>query len=186
MGRRFRALILVAALVAVGIFAGSALSQWWEVPGTGATAEVLGKVVHPHERVRVEVLNGGGRSGLAKDATEALRSDGFDVVFFGNAGASASDSSVVLDRVGRPDLARSVADALGIRNVRSEPDSNLYLDVSVVLAEGWDLPPAAKAAAASDARPWWDVRRFIPRGDSAPPAAGPGTTLADPGRRGDR
>ena len=182
MGRRLGTLILVAALVAVGVFAGSALSQWWEVPGTGAAAEAVGGRVRPRERIRVEVLSGGGRSGLARDATEALRGDGFDVVYFGNARASGGDSSVVLDRVGRPDLARSVADALGIRNVRSEPDSNLYLDVSVVLGAGWDLPPAAEAAAGEETDEWWDVRRFLPREDStpAPPPPAPGAKMADP------
>ena len=188
MGRRLGTLILVAALVAVGVFAGSTVSQWWEVPGSTAAADAVGSVVQPRERVRVEVLNGGGRAGLARDATEALRDDGFDVVFFGNARESRGDSSVVLDRIGRPDFARSVADALGIRNVRSEPDSNLYLDVSVVLGAGWDLPPAARAAAAGDAPPWSDVRRFLPREDSVMPVPplGPGETMADPGRQGDR
>ena len=42
-----------------------------------------------------------------------------------------------MDRVGRPELARAVAEVLGIRNVRSDPDSDLYVDVSVVLGSDW-------------------------------------------------
>ena len=39
---------------------------------------------------RIEVLNGSGRSGMARAVTHRLRNAGFDVVFFGNAPASAS------------------------------------------------------------------------------------------------
>ena len=91
-------------------------------------------------RVRVEVLNGGGQAGVARGATELLRDAGFDVVFFGNAGSFDQDSSLVLDRVGRPEWARAVAEALGIHNLRSEPNPNLYLDVSVVLGRDWVVP----------------------------------------------
>ena len=91
-------------------------------------------------RVRVEVLNGGGQAGVARAATELLRDAGFDVVFFGNAGSFDQDSSLVLDRVGEPAWASAVAEALGIHNLRSEPNPNLYLDVSVVLGRDWVAP----------------------------------------------
>jgi hypothetical protein len=91
-------------------------------------------------RVRVEVLNGGGQPGVARAATELLRDAGFDVVFFGNAGSFDQDSSMVLDRVGEPAWARTVAEALGIHNLRSELNPNLYLDVSVVLGRDWVAP----------------------------------------------
>jgi predicted NBD/HSP70 family sugar kinase len=39
---------------------------------------------------------------------------------------------VVIDRVGRPDLAEAVANALGIPNVLTQPDPNLFVDVTVV------------------------------------------------------
>lgn len=182
MGRRVRALILVAALLAVGIFAGSTLSQWWSVPGSEAAVVTARTVLARRasaERVRVEVLNAAGRPNLAREATDVLRDDGFDVVLFGNAAnRGPGESSAVLDRVGRPDLARGVADALGIRDVRSEPDSNLYVDVSVRLGEEWSRP-APVAAAPPPPPPWWDVRRFLRRAPR-PAAAGQGGTMADP------
>ena len=185
MGRRIRALILVVALLAVGLFAGSALSQWWEVPGAEATAAGTAAeprsarvVLAPRERVRVEVLNAAGRPNLARAATDRLRDGGYDVVFFGNAAQFGGEASVVLDRVGRLDHARGVADALGIRSVRSEPDSNLFVDVSVRLGEEWAAPEPPAAAAAPEPA-WWDLRRFLPRRalGSGPE---PGATIADP------
>jgi hypothetical protein len=89
------------------------------------------------DRVRVEVLNAGGRAGMARLATTALREDGFDVVFYGNAASAGRDSSAVLDRVGRLEDARAVAARLGIRHVRTEIDPERYVDVSVVLGRDW-------------------------------------------------
>src|SRR5690606_27326945 len=62
------------------------------------------------ERLRIEVLNGAGVAGLAREATERLRDRGFDVVYFGNASEFGRDSSLVIDRVGREEYARAVAD----------------------------------------------------------------------------
>ena len=56
VGGRVRTLILAVALVAVGVFAGSALSQWWEVPGSQAAVGAVRDVVRPRERVRGEGL----------------------------------------------------------------------------------------------------------------------------------
>ncbi len=96
----------------------------------------------PGVRVTVEILNGGGVRGQAGRATEIARDRGFDVVYFGNADSFDHVRSEVLDRVGRPELARSVAAALGIDDVRSEPDPNRYVDVSVVLGSTWSDPTA--------------------------------------------
>lgn len=106
------------------------------------------------ERVRVEVLNAAGISGLARAATERLRDQGYDVVYYGNAPRSGPDSSVVLDRTGRSEAAREVALAAGIGRVRSEPDSSLYVDVSVVLGRDWSgIPAPPDSGAADSARP---------------------------------
>jgi len=158
-GGKGRGFLAVFVILLVGVLVGSALSQW------GAPAILpLPEGVRPRvsERVRVEVLNGGGFAGAAREATVSLRELGFDVVFFGNAGTFDRDSSVVLDRTGTLEQARQVADALGIRDVRSEPDSNLYLDVSVVLGKEWQpvAPPEAEAEGA-ESRPWWDPRGWL-------------------------
>lgn len=159
MGGRLRAVAVVAIVLLAGAFIGSAVSQWWGMPaGSGqGGSQTPGSA----GRVRVEVLNGGGVSGRAGEATDALRDAGFDVVLFGNAGTFDRDSSVVLDRVGGLEAARAVADVLGIRNVRSEPDANLYLDVSVVLGREW-TPVAERLGEDETPNPaWWDPRGWF-------------------------
>lgn len=178
MGGRFRGLAVVVVVLVVGAFAGSSLAQWWStpraaagLPGVAAPSGLVGP------RIRVEVLNGGGRSGMARAATEQLRDDGFDVVYFGN--GSARDSSVVLARTDDVAAARAVADALGIRSVLADPDANLYLDVTVVLGTEWQPRPDPGTETNVDTIPWWDLRRFLPK-RPGPPA--PGTERwVDPG-----
>jgi len=162
-GGALKVVFTFAVVLVVGVLVGSAVSQW-----KGTPVVPLPEGAHPRggTRVRVEVLNGGGYAGAAREVTEALRDQGFDVVFFGNAGTFDRDSSVVLDRMGALDRARDVADALGIRNLRSEPDSNLYLDVTVVLGRDWQPPPPEEAEPEPEAarrRPWWDPRGWVGR-----------------------
>lgn len=88
-------------------------------------------------RVRVEVLNGTGRSGLARAITGRLRDAGFDVVYFGNASATA-DSSLVISRIADLSAARSVARKLEIARIEERVDSTLLLDVTVILGRDFD------------------------------------------------
>jgi len=118
LGRASFALILV--LVGVGILFGLFLTRWGrETPEMGPPWSIPGA----QGRVRVEVLNGSGVAGVAWDATRVLRDKGFDVVLFGNAGSYSDDSSVVIQ-------------------LRSEPDSTLFVDVTVRLGPDWTGPPS--------------------------------------------
>jgi hypothetical protein len=117
------------------------------------------------ERVRVEVLNLGGVSGMGRDATEAIREAGFDVVELGNVVPfDAAGASQVIDRVGRTDIAQAVAMAVGIDNVQSDPDPNLYVEVSVLLGRDW---VGVEGIAGNDhvIRPssWWNPRTWFGR-----------------------
>jgi hypothetical protein len=91
-------------------------------------------------RIRVEVLNATRVRGLARRATMHLRDRGFDVVYVGTS-RDARDSTLVLDRSGRPQWAALVARALGGARVQRAPDSSRYLDVTVLIGATW-RPPA--------------------------------------------
>lgn len=131
----FLALGLVGAFV-VSIIAG----LWGEETDSGFRA--FGRSVDAPGSVRVEVLNGAGTAGLARDATHRLRGAGFDVVFFGNADHFRHDRSVVVDRVGDLEGARAVAAALGIDSVATAVDSTLMLEATVILGGDWPPAPA--------------------------------------------
>jgi hypothetical protein len=163
MGQRLRALVLLVVLVGAGVLLGSSFSQWGEPSIGGVTLPPLPVF---NGRIRVEVLNGSGLSGVARDATSLIRDLGLDVVYYGNAETFSEDPSVVMDRVGRLDNARKVADALGIREVRTEPDSNLYVDLTVRLGPEWSLPGQTESEGPGPPA-WWDIRRFFSKHDTA-------------------
>lgn len=149
-------LLGVVALAGVATYASSRVDV--------VAAGPVRNVAPPSERVRVEVLNAGGVAGRARSATLRLRDLGFDVVHFGNAARFDRDSSSVVDRIGRPALARAVADALGVQQVLTDPDPNLFVDVTVLLGTEWT--PASHAEAVGDSvlqRELWDPRGWIGR-----------------------
>ncbi len=124
--------------------------------------EFVQDVVWNGARVRVDVENGGGVTGMARAATDLLRPAGFDVVKYGNASSFDPDlETAVIDRVGRNDQAQAVAKVLGIDNVLSEPDPNLYVDVTVVLGRAWDLDALSGQIEMPGSWSWWDPRGWF-------------------------
>lgn len=158
-GNLILGVVAIVVLVAVGVSL-SLESARPELP-----TEDSNEAPWSEERVRVEVLNLGGVSGMGRDATQAIRDAGFDVVELGNVVPfNAQGLSQVIDRVGRTDIAQAVAVAVGIDNVQSDPDPNLYVEVSVLLGSDW---VGAGGIAGNDEviRPslWWNPRTWFGR-----------------------
>src|SRR5262245_39006980 len=129
--------VLLFAFALVGAFIVSfALGLRDERPATLQANAAAPSVPGIDSGKRVEVLNGSGRSGLARQATERLRAAGFDVVFLGNA-PRGEKTSIVLDRVGKHELAEQVADALGLEKVETRRDSTRLVEVTVILGNDW-------------------------------------------------
>ena len=136
--RRFvKPALMVSVTAGMVLLLASALGQW--IPDESTP---VGEVMRSPgtERITVEVRNAGGVNGMARTATDHLRSAGFDVVGVGNAARFDQEGSVAIDRVGKPEAAADVARALGIDSVRSEPDPNLFVDVTVRLGSDWAAP----------------------------------------------
>ena len=138
MRARTENVLLAGALLAVVAFLVSfGLGFFAEPPAATSTATDIPRDFLLRGRPpRVEVLNGSGRAGLARAATDRLRTDGFDVVFIGNAD-SAYTRSIVLDRVGKIDVAQALGTALNIARVETQIDSALLLEATVVLGKDW-------------------------------------------------
>ena len=152
-GRARGPLRLLGVLVLAGILIAFVVSFLSGLGAGDAPDRVTGDAQRGGERLdslgprlRVEVLNAAGVSGLARQATEHLRDRGFDVVYIGNAGSFESDSTVVVARTADVDAAHRVARALGIDSVLVEPDPQLYVDATVRLGRDW--PPAGGTDAA--------------------------------------
>ena len=88
-------------------------------------------------RIKVEVLNGAGERGLARQFADRLLLLGFDVVATGNADHFDHKVTHVLDRSGRLGAALAVARELSADSLAVAIDPELYLDASVVVGSDW-------------------------------------------------
>ncbi len=136
----------VAVVGILAVLTASGLGQWLDDDGgEGDALMTLGE-----DRITIDVRNGGGVAGMARTATDHLRESGFDVVSLGNASTFGHDTTVVIDRVGDAEKAAAVARALGVERVESVPDSNLFVDVSVLLGADWAAPSQRRASTRED------------------------------------
>ncbi len=92
-------------------------------------------------QIRVEVLNGTRKEGLAQAVTDRLRKAGFDVVNIANAENDSFPETVVVDRA---DNAREnavlVARALGCRNILPQLEPTSLLEVTVIIGNDYLAP----------------------------------------------
>lgn len=100
-GRRSLLVVLVLALLGGGAYAG--WSRWGPTTGRPTAAGAAHRSCHtpagstaplPPKQVRVRVINGTLRAGLAATVRRELRSRGFDVVGIGNAPRRLSRSQI--------------------------------------------------------------------------------------------
>ena len=94
------------------------------------------------DSIRVAVLNGCGREGLAAICARKLRSYGFDVVngLGSNADSFDFDVSVIVDRKGNIGKARYCSEKTGIKEIIDQRSDDPYIieDVVIVLGRDWD------------------------------------------------
>ncbi len=122
-------LVLLYALATRTLFTGPSPER----PASDSS-ELVGSII------QVEVRNGAGVDHLAERTTQYLRDRGFDVVEVGNHSSFDQKRSVVIDRIGNREAARTVAEALGIppKRVRQEIRRQYYLDASVILGHDYE------------------------------------------------
>lgn len=110
---------------------------------TGVTVE---KKINTN--IRIAVMNGCGREGLASMFAQELRNLGYDVVngLGGNADSFDFDISVVLDRKGNKRYAKTVARDLGISEILDQYSANPYIieDLVVIIGRDWDTLKISK------------------------------------------
>jgi hypothetical protein len=97
----------------------------------------------PKRPIRIELLNGSGRSGLAGELASYLRDGGFDVLVVSNADRSDYRNTLVVNRTEWPEQGTTVADYLGTRHVIQQIRAQEMIDVTVIVgrdARRWTQP----------------------------------------------
>lgn len=132
--------VFIAGLaVAIAVMAYFLVDRFLLSPPVDATIEHTDLLVREGEQIQVNVLNGCGEDGVARQTMDYLRARGFDVVEITNYDRFDVDRSFVIDRVGDTLSTAKVAYALGIADslLTVEIDSTLYLRCSVVLGRDY-------------------------------------------------
>jgi polyisoprenyl-teichoic acid--peptidoglycan teichoic acid transferase len=99
--------------------------------------------VAPKQPIRVELLNGSGRVGLAGALASYLRDGGFDVLEVGNADRADYRTTLVVSRTDAVEPGRVVAEYLGTRHVIQQVGPQELIDVTVIVgrdARRWTQP----------------------------------------------
>ena len=125
--RRWVWLLALSVIVVVAIVVTH--RAWEEAP-----AEPV-PVSAPTHDIHVEVLNGCGQDGIARAMGNRLRALGFDVITVENAESFNYPETLVIDRVGKLEYARQVANAIGVANTIQQivPDPFRIEEVTVVI-----------------------------------------------------
>lgn len=89
--------------------------------------------------IHVEILNGCGKDGIARQIGTQLRALGFDVMTVDNAETFHYPETLVIDRVGNPEYARLVAQILGTPNhiQQMTPDPFRIEEVTVIIGRDY-------------------------------------------------
>ena len=102
-------------------------------------------IKQPEKMIQIEVLNGCGKSGIAKIFEEYLRQQGYDVVNTENYKIMGKINwnvprSKVIDQIGNIEFAEDVAESLGIddKYVSSNENPSPIYDVTVVIGKDFD------------------------------------------------
>ena len=90
------------------------------------------------DRIKIEVLNGSENPGQAQSLRNYLIKYGFDVVHFGNAMRSDYKKTIVIDRIGRPSLAKRIAEIINCQEVYSRIDKSLMVDVTIIIGADFE------------------------------------------------
>ena len=98
-------------------------------------------------KIKVEVLNGCGKTGVAEKLTDYLRANGFDVVNLGNYRSFEIENSIVIARNEKDHNAEKVATVVGLKheNVIQQTNPEYLLDVTFILGKDYkNLIPLQK------------------------------------------
>jgi len=102
---------------------------------------------HEPSDIKVEVLNGSGKAGLARSEADKLSARGFQIVRVENADRSDYLRTRIIDHTGSPQVAVMVADIIGPAEIlqdEGEPDPQRTVDVTVIVGKDKEIPPSGE------------------------------------------
>ena len=90
------------------------------------------------DEVNIEILNGSGNPGQAQSLRNFFLEYEFNVVHYGNALRNDYQKTMVIDRIGRPSLAKRIADIINCREVYTRIDKTLLVDITIIIGNDFE------------------------------------------------
>jgi len=118
------AVVMITALVLMAL---SITVRW---SGIGRNLSI------PEVPFQIEVLNGTGEQGVAREVTMQLRKMGIDVLIEGNARRFDYRETILVDRKGNTELMKKLSKRLGVSMVIIQIQDKPRVDATLVV--GWD------------------------------------------------
>ncbi|MBN1897137.1 MAG: LCP family protein [Spirochaetes bacterium] len=87
--------------------------------------------------IKVQVLNGSGKSGVARSARDKLVRNGFNVVEFGNADSQNYQNTIILDRSGNIQKSQAVSRILQCDKIYPKINYFILVDVTVIVGKDY-------------------------------------------------
>lgn len=90
------------------------------------------------DEVNIEILNGSGNPGQAQSLRNFFLEYEFNVVHYGNALKNDYQKTMVIDRIGRPSLAKRIADIINCKEVYTRIDKTLLVDITIIIGNDFE------------------------------------------------
>jgi LCP family protein required for cell wall assembly len=90
------------------------------------------------DELNIEILNGSTNPGQAQSLRNYFVEYGFNIVHYGNALRSDYDKTLVIDRTGRPSVAKRIADIINCDEVHTRIDKSLMVDVTIIIGNDFE------------------------------------------------
>ncbi|MBN2325185.1 MAG: LCP family protein [Spirochaetes bacterium] len=90
------------------------------------------------DEIYIEILNGSTNPGQAQNLRNYFVEYGFNIVHYGNAPRSDYAKTLVIDRIGRPALAKRIADIINCQEVHTKTDNTLMVDVTIIIGNDFE------------------------------------------------
>ncbi|MCK4649397.1 LCP family protein [bacterium] len=114
--------------------------SYWQID-TLATAQLFRKLSREPEAgkgiIRVEVLNGCGRAGIAFQVAQDLRKEGLDVVNISNARNFKYRKTLILNRSGKKGLAKKISEVIGCGQPQDRIEKKPLVDVTIIIGRDY-------------------------------------------------
>ena len=88
--------------------------------------------------INIEILNGSTNPGQAQSLRNYFVEYGFNIVHHGNAPRNDYEKTLVVDRIGRPSLAKRLADIINCQEVHTRIDKTLMVDVTIIIGNDFE------------------------------------------------